>query len=165
MKPRTLIAVLGLLLCASEAQAQIKVSGTIKCGKAEVTHQVEVEAGHVVVLEQSKCTPAKDKAITIDGVKEVSGVATAISDVQGNKASFRGYYVHKLENGDTATYRDQGNGTVKDGVMQSAENSWSLVSGTGKLKGAKGKGTCKATGAPDGSVTWECSGELTLVGK
>jgi len=56
----------------------------------------------------------------------------------------------------------QGTATMKDGAIQTAEDSWTLLRGTGKLKGAKGKGTCKGTGATDGSLTWECAGEYTL---
>ena len=165
MKPRFLIAVIGLLLCATGVQAQTKVSGAIKCAKPEVSHQVEVTSGHSVTLDQAKCTPEKDKALVIDGVKEASGVATMVSEAKANKLSYTGYYTDKLENGDTAKYSAHGVATMKDGAPQSFQDWWTLVSGTGKLKGAKGKGTCKGTPAADGAVNWQCEGEITLAGK
>ena len=70
-----------------------------------------------------------------------------------------------MENGDKAEYSFQGTATIKDGTMQPTGESWMLVHGTRKLKGAKAKGTCKGTGAADGSVVWECEGEYTLAGK
>ena len=70
-----------------------------------------------------------------------------------------------MENGDRGEYSFHGTAVMKDGAIQTAEDSWTLVRGTGKLKGAKGKGTCKGTGAADGSITWECQGQYTLANK
>jgi hypothetical protein len=127
-----------------------------------VEHKIDVAANHALVLSQANCSADKDHGFSINGVKSGSGVSTNATEVQGSKAKFHGYFVDTMENGDKAEYSFQGTGMMKDGVMQTAEDSWTLVSGTGKLKGAKGKGTCKGTGAADGSVTWECQGEYTL---
>ncbi len=154
-----------LLLCAAVAQAQVKSSGAIKCPKPDVEHKAEIAANHAFVLSQAKCSADKEKAYTIDGVKSGSGVSTNFSDVQGNRSRFHGYYVDTMENGDKAEYSFQGTAVMKDGAIQTGEDSWSLVSGTGKLKGAKGKGTCKGAGAADGSISWECEGEYTLASK
>ena len=119
----------------------------------------------VLVLDQSKCSADKDKPFEIGGVKSANAVSSDFSDVQGNKSKFHGYYSDTMENGDKGEYRFQGTATMKDGAIQTAEDSWTLLRGTGKLKGAKGKGTCKGTGAADGSLTWECDGEYTLASK
>jgi hypothetical protein len=154
-----------LLVWVGVAGAQVKASGTLKCGKPDVEHTVEVGPNHVLVLDQSKCLADKDKPFEIGGVKSANAVSSDFSDVQGNKSKFHGYYSDTMENGDKGEYRFQGTATMKDGAIQTAEDSWTLLRGTGKLKGAKGNGTCKGTGAADGSLTWECDGEYTLASK
>src|SRR5262245_2262507 len=98
-------------------------------------------------------------------VKSGSGVSTNSTEAQGNKSRFQGYYVDTMENGDKGEYSFHGTATMKDAALQTAEDSGTLVHGTGKLKGAKGKGTCKGTGTADGSITWECQGEYTFATK
>lgn len=154
-----------VLLSATVSLAQVKASGMLKCAKADPQHKLDVSDNHSLVLEQSKCSADKDKPFEINGVKSGNGISTDVNDVQGTKARFHGYYVDTMENGDKGEYSFHGSGSIKDGNLQSAEDSWTLVSGTGKLKGAKGKGTCKGTGAADGSITWDCQGEYTLASK
>ena len=158
-------ALLCLLLCAVVAHAQVKASGTIKCSKPDVQHKIDVGPNHAFVLEQAKCSADKDKPYEINGVMSGSGVSTNSTEAQGNKSRFQGYYVDTMENGDKGEYSFHGTATMKDAALQTAEDSWTLVHGTGKLKGAKGKGTCKGTGAADGSITWECQGEYTFATK
>ncbi len=165
MRLKSIVALLGLLLGAAVVQAQVKASGTFNCDKPGEEHKFDVGPNHTFALNQSKCAADKDKTFDINGVKSGNGVSTSFNDVQGNKARFHGYYVDTMENGDKGEYSFQGTATIKDGVMQPTSESWMLVRGTGKLKGAKGKGTCKGTGAADGSVTWECDGEFTLASK
>jgi len=165
MRLKSSLSVICLLLCAVVAHAQVKASGTLKCGKPDVEHKIDAAANHTFVLDQAKCPADKDKPFTINGVKSKSGVSTNSTEVQGNKSSYHGYYVDTMENGDKGEYSFHGTATMKDGAIQTTEDSWTLVSGTGKLKGAKGKGTCKGTGAADGSITWECQGEYTLASK
>jgi len=52
----------------------------------------------------------------------------------------------------------------KDGVFQTGTNKYQIAGGTGKMKGIKGAGVCKLTGAADGSLDYSCSGEYTLAG-
>lgn len=40
--------------------------------------------------------------------------------------------------------------------MQNPGSTWTLVGGTGKLKGAKGSSSCKGTATPDSGATYEC---------
>jgi hypothetical protein len=165
MRRKSHVTALCLLVCVGVARAQVKASGTLKCGKPDVEHTVDVGPNHVLVLDQSKCSADKDKPFEIGGVKSGNGVSSDFSDVQGNKSKFQGYYSDTMENGDKGEYSFQGTATMKDGAIQTAEDSWTLLRGTGKLKGAKGKGTCKGTGATDGSLTWECEGEYTVASK
>jgi len=165
MRRKSHVVSLCLLVCVGVARAQVKASGTLKCGKPDLEHTVDVAPNHVLVLDQSKCSADKDKPFEIGGVKSGNAVSSDFSDVQGNKSKFHGYYVDTMENGDKGEYSFQGTATMKDNAIQTAQDSWTLLRGTGKLKGAKGKGTCKGTGAADGSLTWECDGEYTLASK
>jgi len=165
MRLKSHVVALCLLVCVGVARAQVKASGTIKCSKPDAEYKVDVGPNHALVLDQAKCSAGTDKPFEISGVKSGSGVSSNFSDVRGNKSKFHGYYVDTMENGDTGEYSFQGTATMKDGAIQTTEDSWTLLRGTGKLKGAKGKGTCKGTGATDGSLTWECAGEYTLASK
>src|SRR5947208_4629630 len=68
-----------------------------------------------------------------------------------------------MENGDKAYYRYQGTAVLKDGAPQTETGPWSLIRGTGKLKGLTGKGTYKGTAGADPSrsilrwVDYECA--------
>ncbi len=53
-------------------------------------------------------------------------------------------------------------GTSTDNVLQRGTNKCTFVSGTEMMMGAKGSGTCTATGNPDGSANLECTGRYTL---
>jgi hypothetical protein len=165
MRLKGYAAILCLFLCASAARAQTKGSGSLKCAKPDVEHKVDVGPNHTWVLSQAKCSPAGDKPYAIGEVKSGEGVSTNSIEINGNKARFTGYYVDTMANGDKGEYTFHGTATMKDGAIQTADDYWTLVRGTGKLKGAKGKGTCKGTGAADGSLTWECTGEYTLAAK
>jgi len=150
-----------MCLAVSVASAQTKISGTIQCPKASVEHVIQVgdKPGHAYVIEQGSCTWTKP--MTIEGVENKVGGLTQFNEVNGNKAKFHGQYSDTMVNGDKAEYTYAGTATMKDGMIVSAEDKWSLVSGTGKLKGMKSHGTCTGKGGADGSATWECSGEYT----
>jgi hypothetical protein len=51
---------------------------------------------------------------------------------------------------------------VKDAKFQSGGGTWTFVSGTGKCKGIKGKGTYKGTPNADGTVTYQVDGEYSM---
>jgi hypothetical protein len=165
MRLKTYVAVICALLCASSLQAQVKASGALNCGKPDVERKIDVGSDQSFVLNQSRCSADKDKPFEIGGVRSANGVSTTSSDVQGNRSRFHGHYMDTMENGDKGEYSFQGTATMKAGAIQLAEDSWELVGGSGKLKGAKGKGTCEGTGAADGSITWKCEGEYTLANK
>ena len=46
--------------------------------------------------------------------------------------------------------------------MLFSSGTWSFTGGTGKLKGIKGKGTCKGTFKPDGTSSWDMEGEYQM---
>ena len=67
----------------------------------------------------------------------------AVSEITGDTASYQGYHVATMANGDTTAVKYQGSAKMKDGKPVSGEGTWIYTSGTGKMKGIKGKGTYK----------------------
>ena len=156
----TLLIVFALAVAAS---AQTKISGTQQCAKADQEHSIQIgdRPNHSFGVAHGKCTYTNPMEIA--GTQGKETMWTNTEELSGGTSHYRGYGVDTMANGDKVIYRVQGTGTVKDGVLQSADEKWTLVGGTGKLKGVKGKVACKlASAAADGSSTWDCEGEYEL---
>ena len=153
--------VCSLCLSASVALAQGKVDSQWNCGKPTDAHSIDVgdQTGHAYAIARFTCTAVKGE---LEGVKEKEGTGTEFEDVRGNSVKLHGVFVETLTNGDKIHISYQGTGATEKGQLQSGSDEWTITSGTGKLKGAKGKGDCKGKGNPDGSATFDCTGEYTL---
>jgi hypothetical protein len=163
---RRLLSVLAATcLAGSTTLAQTPASGKTasswKCSAPNPVNAVPVgdEPNHMYVVEQMKCTATKGE---IAGVQEKEGTGTEFAEVTGDTSKGHGVFVETLANGDKAFVSYTFTGTSKNNKMVSGSNKWTFTGGTGMLKGAKGGGTCKAKGDPDGSATFECSGTYTL---
>ncbi len=155
------LVLLSLLALASVAAAQTKITGTLDCGKMEnQAMEVGDKPGHVLGLGQSKCTWSKP--LEIAGITSKDDVATGSIDASGNRGQTHGYAVDTVSNGDKLTMRLTGTAEIKGDVAVSEKGTWTFVSGTGKLKGIKGKGSYAVTFKADGSSTVEAEGEYTL---
>ena len=143
-------------LWSAGAVAQTKVTGTHVCSKPDPQHMLPAgdRADHNFAVEQLKCNHTKPMEIGADKAKD--GVATDAAEVNGNKSRFHGVYVMTMQSGDKAFLPYQGNGTTKDGKPVESKGTFSFASGTGKLKGIKGKGTFKCTPSGEG---WSCDTE------
>jgi hypothetical protein len=159
---KALFAVCLSCLLTHLAVAQTKMSGTIKCGKSSIKHMVPVgdHPNHFLGVKQVSCTWSKPWMIA--GIASKEGVGTSTLEAEGELANTRGLYVDTMANGDKAHYLVESSVTTKDGHVQVTGHKWQLVEGTGKLKGAKGQGTCTGSGTTDRGVTYECEGEYTL---
>ena len=148
--------------CAGLALAQTKISGTGTCGKADAQHVVEVgdRAGHMLVLIKDSCTWTTP--IEMAGLKSKTYTGAIAVDATGGTSQDRGYVVMIMDNGDKAFIRFQGTTTTKEGGAHSGEGTWSYTGGTGKLKGLKGKGTYKSSGATADATEDQVEGEYTL---
>ena len=163
MRLKIFFTLLVVFALAAVASAQTKFSGTAQCAKPDQDHSIQVgdRANHSFELTQGKCTWAKPYEIA--GIQSKEGVYTEFDEVSGDTSRYRGYYMDTMANGDKVYFRYEGTATLKDGVLQSADQKWTLVRGTGKLKGIKGKGTDKLkAAAADGSSTWDTEGEYEL---
>jgi len=163
MRLKIILTFLIIFALAAAASAQTKISATYQCAKADQEHSIQIgdRPNHSFTINQGKCTSTKPAEIA--GIQSKEGVYTTLAETSGNTLRYRFYYVDTMANGDKAYYRGEGTMTVKDEVPQSGDEKWTLVRGTGKLKGIKGKGTdTLKTAAADGSSTWDLEGEYEL---
>jgi len=123
------------------ALAQTHIAGTAECSGPEQVHVMRLgdHAGHFFVMSQGKCQWTKP--IDIAGTKTQSDEATVTKEVRGNKARVHGYVTETTAGGDKFSYRIVGTQVIEHGKTVSEQGRWSIVSGTGKLKGLHGKGT------------------------
>ena len=148
---------------SASAVAQTKVTGTHVCSKPDPQHMLPAgdRADHNFAVEQLKCNHTKPMEIGADKAKD--GVATDMVEVSGAKSHFHGVYVMTMQSGDKAFLPYQGTGvTSKDGKEVASKGTFSFASGTGKLRGIKGKGTFTCKSAGDGGVSCDTEGEYEL---
>ena len=133
--------VLLILLAVDLAVAQTKVSGTVQCGKADQQQSMNVgdRANHSFIIGQGKCTWIKP--LEIEGAKTQNGAFTVFSEQSGNTVRDHGYVTDTLDSGDKYTVRINSTETWSGGKPVSERGTWNFASGTGKMKGIKGKGT------------------------
>jgi len=164
MKRKSLGLAILLTAFAGSALAQNQISGTLKCGKpdsSDSSKSVEVGdyAGHMLIIEKGSCPWSVPMEIA--GLKSTAWTGASTADVMGAKFQDRGYGVMMMENGDKAYVRFQHTGTAKEGVA-TYKGTWSFTGGTGKLKGLKGQGTYKGSGAPEGPNETQINGKYSL---
>jgi hypothetical protein len=150
---------LGLLVAVS-LSAQTKTSGTCTC-KGEPPSPVALtdQPNHAFAVSKAQCTWTK---FEVAGLQPKDGISTDLDEISGDTTSVRGYHVATMTNGDVWVAKYQGSAKSKDGKPLSGSGTWTFSSGTGKLKGIKGKGTYKGTPNADGSMTYQVNGEYSL---
>jgi hypothetical protein len=151
-------AVFAFALSITSAQTKTSLSG--KCGKPDVQQSIpagDVD-GHTFSLAQAKCTARGD----VNGAAPKDGVYAEHRDSTAKHAKGWGVYVETFDSGDKVFYDYQTNVTMKDDGTASGTNKYQITGGTGKMKGIKGSGTCKLTGATDGGTGYDCTGEYTI---
>lgn len=160
MSRRILVTAVVVSFCTAAASAQIKVTSVGQCAKADPENTLPVadRPNHAFVISQAKCTYTKPTEI--EAVKATGGTAWQTGEVSGETTRYHGYYEETWSNGDKILYRYEGKGTLKNDMLQSADETWSILRGSGARKGVKGKGTCKVKGNADGSTAFECEGEF-----
>lgn len=161
MKYRLLCVLISLAI-VTVASAQTKRSFSGKCAKPDIMQSVPAgdNAGHMFMIAQGKCTVETGQEIA--GLKSKEGAFSEHSEASGTHTKTWGVYVETLDNGDKIFYSYQGSGTTKDGAPVAMNDKWQVTGGTGKIKGAKGMGSCKLTGNAGGGVDYACTGEYTL---
>jgi hypothetical protein len=141
------------------ASAQTKTTMSGKCAKADVQQSIPAgdQQGHAFTLAQGKCTVTGDVA----GAAGKDGAYSEHGDITATHMKNWGVYTVTFDNGDKIYYNYQGMGTMKGSAFQGGTNKYQIASGTGKMKGLKGSGSCKLTGNSDGTLDYSCTGEYT----
>jgi hypothetical protein len=149
------------VMAAASTSAQTKQSFSGKCGKPDATHALPAgdREGHAFVLQQGKCETASGE---VEGAKSKQGVFAEHGESTATRWLASGMYVESYDSGDKIFYTFHTTGTLKDGALTTARNTYQITGGTGKMKGIKGSGSCKLTGNADGSLDYACTGEYTL---
>lgn len=160
MKTRFVSLFLLGVLVAVGLSAQTKVSGTATC-KLDPGSPVALtdKPNHSFAVGKAACTWTN---FVLAGLQSKDGISTDLDEITGDTTSARGYHVATMTNGDTTVAKYRGSAKSKDGKPVSSQGTWSYTSGTGKLKGIKGKGTYKGTPNADGTMTFRVDGEYQL---
>lgn len=152
---------LGVLVAVS-LSAATKTSGTATC-KPDPASPAPVSAtdkpNHAFVVGRAQCTWT---GLSLAGQPYKDGVSVSLGEISGDTNTYSGYHVATTNTGETSITKFQGSAQMKDGKTVSEEGTWSLTSGSGKLKGITGRGTYKGTPNPDGSMTYTVEGEYSL---
>jgi hypothetical protein len=162
MKVR-MMAVAGLaFMLASAVGAQTKFSGTVTCAKADPSYTVEVGdmPGHSYMMEKDTCKWGADTLINGMKITDDSGVATG--ETRATKMTRSGSRVATMENGDKFFASVHDSTPIKDKMPTDINGTFTINSGTGKMKGIKGKGTYKVTTNADGTASVTVEGEYTM---
>ena len=149
-----------LLLCGFLAAPQVwaqRLSGQGTCGPPAAHNEIPVgdRPDHTFSITKTPCSWTRP--FEIAGQRAAGGMAVQSSERTGSRERFRGHYLDAMSGGDTVHYEFQGTATLKDQQPESVAWSWTIVNGTGKLKGVSGQGTCKGSW-PGGSYKWTCTG-------
>ena len=161
MKIKTVLIAVFAVTFATGALAQTKISGTQQC-KATVQTPAPIgdRPNHALAIVTAQCTWTKP--IEMAALQTKDGADTVATEINGDAASDRGYYVGNMSNGDKFTVKFSDTSRSKDGKSINAHGTWSFTDGQGKLKGLKGGGTFKGTPNADGTMNYDIEGEYTL---
>jgi hypothetical protein len=152
---------LGVLVAVS-LSAATKTSGTATC-TSDPASPPPVAANdtpnHSYAVAKAQCTWT---GFSVAGQQYKDGVSLSLAEISGDTNSYSGHHVATTTTGDTTVSSFKGSGKLKDGKPVSEGGTWSFTSGSGKLKGIKGKGTYKGTANADGTMTYKVDGEYSL---
>ena len=151
----------GVLLAVSLSAATM-TSGTATCTMDPASPApvaLTDTPNHALAVGKAHCTWT---GFSVAGQAYKDGVSTSLNEISGDTSTATGYHVATTTTGDSATAKFQGSGKLKDGKNVSDGGTWTFTSGTGKLKGIKGKGTYRGTANPDGTMTYKVTGEYSL---
>jgi len=148
-----------VLMLATLAVAQTKISGISSCGKPDQQQKIDVgdKPGHAFAISRGKCSWTKPMEIA--GIQTKEDVVTTSAEITGARAHAHGFVVGTMSNGDTMYVRIQGSDKFKDEQIQTSEGTFSFVGGTGKLKSLKGEGTYKGRPDPSGNLIYVIEGQ------
>jgi hypothetical protein len=135
----------------------VKVEGKVRCDKPDPTYSIEVpdRPGHALIIAKRKCTWTEPMVVL--GAKTKDGVAVGFTEKMEGTLHEHGFETDTMDTGDKLTWQSMGQVLAEKGPVDS-KGRWSIMRGTGKLKGIKGGGTYEGKLAADDVLTWEFEG-------
>jgi hypothetical protein len=135
----------------------VKVAGKLRCEKSTPQYSIEVpdRPGHALIIAKRACTWAEP--LTILGQKAKDGVSVSFTEKMEGALHFHGYETDTMDSGDKLTMQSQGQILADKGPVE-FKGRWSLMRGTGKLKGIKGGGTYEGKLEADDAMSYEFEG-------
>jgi hypothetical protein len=139
------------------ASNYVKVKGKMRCEKPETEHSIDVpdRPGHALMLTKRKC--GWTEPLVIKGAKTKDGVAVDFTEKMEGVLHVHGFETDTLDNGEKITWQSMGQVLAEKGPATS-KGRWSLMRGSGPLKGIKGGGTYEGRLEADDVLTLEFEG-------
>jgi hypothetical protein len=138
-----------------------KITGTLECGKPEITKMEVGDAPHhVLSLGEEPCRWTK--GVKLGRLKISRGESRMMRDERGDTAAIRGYHVGRAINGDAYFFRFDGQVQIRTDLPDLLHGRWAFTGGTGELAGLEGKGSFKGVQGTDGTTKLEFEGEYRL---
>ena len=135
----------------------VKVGGKVRCDKPDPAYAIEVpdRPGHALQLAKRKCTWTEPMVIL--GAKTKDGEAVTFAEKMEGGLHTHSFETDTLDNGEKVTMQRMGQVLGEKGPA-TVKGRWSLMRGTGKLKGIKGGGTYEGKLEADETVVLEFEG-------
>jgi hypothetical protein len=135
----------------------VKVEGKLRCEKPDPVHSIDVpdRPGHALIIAERRCTWMEPMEFQGGKTKD-SETVSFIEKMEGT-LHVHGFETSTLDNGEKLTWQSMGQVLAEKGPA-TAKGRWSLMRGTGKLKGIKGGGTYEGKLDADESLTLEFDG-------
>jgi hypothetical protein len=142
---------------AGGAANLIKVEGKVRCDKPDPEYSIDVpdRPGHALIIAKRKCNWTEPMLIM--GAKTKDGVAVGYSEKSEGMLHISGFETDTLNNGEKITWKSMGQVLAEKGPA-TATGRWSLMRGTGKLKGIKGGGSYEEKVDADDVLVLELEG-------
>ena len=138
-----------------------KISGTLECGKPELTKMEVGDAPrHVLSLGKTPCRWTQ--GVKLGRLKTTRGESKMMRDDHGDTGAIRGYHVGRAINGDAYYFRFDGQAQIREDLPDLLRGRWAFTGGTGELAGLQGKGSFKGIQDKDGTTKFEIEGEYRL---
>ncbi|MGB8012599.1 MAG: hypothetical protein WCF68_13365 [Terriglobales bacterium] len=135
----------------------VNVTGKVRCEKSEPGYSIAVpdRPGHALMLSKRECMWTEP--LVIAGAKTKDGEAVSFIEKMEGTLHIHGFETDTLDNGEKITWQSMGQVLAEKGPVES-KGRWSLMRGTGKLKGIKGGGTYEGKLEADDVLTLEFEG-------
>jgi hypothetical protein len=135
----------------------VAVEGKVRCDKPDPAYSIDVpdRPGHALMIARRRCTWTEP--LVILGAKTKDGVAVGFAEKSEGMLHINGFETDTLDSGEKLTWKMMSQVLAEKGPA-TATGRWSLMRGTGKLKGIKGGGSYQEKLDADDVLVFELEG-------